>query len=190
MPDSAHQVTELLIRWSNGDHGALDQLTPLVYEELRDLARSYLRRESPGQSLQPTALVHEAYIRLVDQSLPDWKNRAHFFGVAARVMRQILVDQARNHHALKRDGGRQVEMDDAVALTDDRSAELLALDEALRTLESFDTRKAKIVELRFFAGLTVEETASALEISPATVHREVRLAETWLYRKLRPRSPV
>ena len=186
MPESAERVTRLLIDWSKGDKTALSELTPLVYAELRRLAATYLRQERPDHTLQPTALVHEAYIRLVSQSLPDWKNRSHFFGVAAQLMRQILVDYARQRGSAKRDGGLKIPLSPMLAATNDRGAGLIALDDALNDLERVDPRKARIVELRFFAGLTVDETANVIDVSVATVHREVKLAETWLYRRLNP----
>jgi RNA polymerase sigma factor (TIGR02999 family) len=180
------QVTQFLNDWTNGDLTALDKLTPLVYDELRRLAASYMNRERIGHTLQPTALVHEAYMRLVDQSSPDWRNRSHFFGVAAQLMRQILVDHVRRHRAVKRDGGERITLnDDVVAAADERrTVDLIALDDALSELARIDARKARIVELRFFAGLTVEETAKALDISLPTVHRDIRMAETWLFRRL------
>jgi RNA polymerase sigma-70 factor, ECF subfamily len=186
MAGATHNVTQLLDAWSNGDSTALDKLLPLVYSELRHLAQSYLRQERPGHTLQPSALVNEAYLRLVDQSVPDWRNRSHFFGVAAKLMRDILVDHARRHRATKRHGGRKVTLDEAMAKSEDRTADLIALDDALTELQSFDPRKAKMVELRFFVGLSVEETARALDVSVATVHRNIKVAETWLYRKLHP----
>jgi RNA polymerase sigma factor (TIGR02999 family) len=186
MSQATHDVTQLLTDWSNGDNKALDRLTPLVYAELRRLANHYLRREQVNHTLQPTALVHEAYLRLVDQSVPDWKNRSHFFGVAAKLMRQILVDHARGQRAAKRDGGHQVPLSDTIAIAKDRSADLVELDGALNELERIDARKTRIVELRFFAGLSVEETARVMDLSVATVYRETRMAETWLYRKLSP----
>jgi RNA polymerase sigma factor (TIGR02999 family) len=188
MSEPAHQVTQLLADWTNGDRAALDRLTPLVYAELRRLAAGYLRQERAGHTLQPTALVHEAYIRLIDQANPDWKNRSHFFAVAAQLMRQILVDHARLHRAVKRDGGRKVPLSDTMAVIKGRNTDLIELDDALRELEGIDPRKTRIVELRFFAGLTVEETAQAMEVSIATVHRELKVAETWLYRRLNPQT--
>jgi len=184
LTESSQQVTQLLMDWSNGDGEALNKLTPLVYRELHHLAKTYLRQERAEHTLQPTALVHEAYLRLVDQSLPDWKSRSHFFGVAAQLMRQILVDSARERRAAKRDGGRQVTLSDSMAVVENGNLDVIALDEALRELERIDPRKSKIVELRFFAGLTVEETARMIEVSVATVHREIKMAETWLYRRL------
>ncbi len=181
---ATHEVTQLLGEWASGDRQALDRLTPLVYEELRQLAAGCLRRERPEHSLQPTALVHEAYLRLVGQQNPRWQDRAHFFGVAARLMRQILVDHARRGRAAKR-AGRRVSLDDTVNFALERSADLLALDDALSALEKLDARKCKAVELRYFGGLSMEETARALEVSPVTVRRDLRMAETWLYHEMR-----
>lgn len=183
---ASNQVTRLLQDSTNGDKTALDQLIPLLYDELRRLADSYLRREAPGQTLQPTALVHETYIRLVSQHLPDWKNRAHFFGVAAQLMRQILVDRARSYQAAKRGGGvRRVALEDTVSFAPERGDDLLALDAALHSLAAVDPRKCQVIELRFFGGLDVDETARALNISVASVGRELRVAKTWLYREMR-----
>ena len=159
---------------------------PLLYDELRRLANSYLRRESSGHTLQPTALVHEAYLRLVSQHLPDWQSRAHFFGVAAQLMRQILVDRARAHRSAKRSGaGHDISFDDTVSFTRERGADLLALDEALNRLGAIDPRKCKVIELRFFGGLDVDETGRMLNISAATVGRELRVAKAWLYREMK-----
>lgn len=188
MSQPAQEVTQLLVDWKNGDSTALAKLTPLVYAELRRLADYYLRKEAAGHTLQPTALVHEAYLRLVDQSLPDWKNHSHFFGVAAQLMRQILVDHARRRGAIKRDGGRKVMLNENIAIGQGHSVDVIALDSALEELGRIDPRKTKIVELRFFAGLSVEETAQAIEASVATVHRELKMAETWLYRRLNPQT--
>jgi RNA polymerase sigma-70 factor (ECF subfamily) len=186
MSQPAQEVTQLLVDWKNGDSTALARLTPLVYAELRRLADYYLRKEAAGHTLQPTALVHEAYLRLVDQSLPDWKGHSHFFGVAAQLMRQILVDHARHRGAMKRDGGRKVMLTENMAIGHGHSVDIIALDNALDELGRIDPRKTNIVELRFFAGLTVEETAQALDVSVATVHRELKMAETWMYRRLNP----
>jgi RNA polymerase sigma factor (TIGR02999 family) len=183
--DEATGITELLVAWSEGRRDALDRLVPLLYEDLRRLAAGYMRHESPGHSLQPTALVHEAYVRLIDQRQVHWRNRAHFFGVAAGMMRRILVDHARSRRADKRGGAW-----DRVTLVEDQVAggaqeiDLLALHESLERLAAFDPRQARIVELRYFAGLTIEETAQALEISPATVKREWLSARAWLQREL------
>jgi RNA polymerase sigma factor (TIGR02999 family) len=181
---SSHEVTRLLHEWARGDETALEALTPLVYLELRRLAESYLRREGPGHTLQPTALVHEAYLRFVDQTPPSWENRSHFYGVAARLMRQILVDYARRRHAGKR-AGRKVSLEDVVSLHHERSADLLALDAALDALETVDPRKCRAVELRYFGGLSMEEIARVLEISQVTVRRDLRAAEAWLLREMR-----
>jgi RNA polymerase sigma factor (TIGR02999 family) len=179
-----HQVTLLLREWKAGDNSALDKLTPLIYNELHRLANSYLRRERPDHTLQPTALVNEAYLRLVDQRTPDWQNRAHFFGVAAQLMRQVLVDYARSHRSEKRGAGaRMLPLDEALTFTAEKADELLLLDEALGKLATVDPRKSRAVELRFFGGLTIEEIANVMEISVATVGRELRMAEAWLYRE-------
>lgn len=178
-------VTALLKDWSGGDRQALERLMPLVYDELRKLASSYLRVERPDHTLQPTALVHEAFLRLVDQRSVDWANRAHFFGIAAQMMRRILVDHARKRHAAKRDAS-QYRVDTLMAdePESDQGPELLALDRALGGLEQLDPRQARIVELRFFAGLSVEETAEVVAISTATVKREWRTARAWLKREI------
>jgi RNA polymerase sigma factor (TIGR02999 family) len=175
-----HEVTLLLAEWAKGNQRALDELTPLVYKELRKLAASYLRRERQGHTLQPTALVHEAYLRLVDQKNPNWQNRSHFYGVAARLMRQILVDHARRKQAGKR-AGLQVPLEQAVSFMEDRSQDLMALDSSLNALEKIDPRKCKAVELRYFGGLSMEEVAQALEVSAVTVRRDLRMAEAWLH---------
>jgi RNA polymerase sigma-70 factor, ECF subfamily len=180
-----NDVTQLLLDWSKGDKDALDQLTPLVYDELRRLAGSYLRRESAPDMLQPTALVHEAYLRLVNQNLPEWQSRSHFFGIAAHLMRQILVDHARAQRSQKRGGGAApVTLNEAISFAPERGADVIALDEALKALAEADARKAKIIELRHFGGFSVEETAQALGVSVATISRETRMAEAWLYREL------
>jgi RNA polymerase sigma factor (TIGR02999 family) len=171
--------------WKGGDGEALDRLTPIVYRELRALADRYLRNEHAADTLQPTALVHEAYIRLVAQKMPDWECRSHFFGVAAQLMRQILVDHARRHRSAKRgDGAPMITLDDGLAVPVAENRELIALDDALTALAQVDPRKAKVIELRYFGGLSIEETAEALEISVATVGREQRMAEAWLHREL------
>jgi len=185
IPDS-HEVTELLLAWSEGDQEALDRLMPLVYGELRRLAQSYMRRERAGHSLQTTALIHEAYIRLIDANSVQWQNRAHFFGVAARLMRQILVAMARERGYQKRGGGaKQVSLDEAMMIDEGLDEDLVALDEALGALAQFDARKAQVVEMRFFGGLVEEEIADALDVSPETVRRDWRLARSWLRRKLK-----
>ncbi len=178
-------VTQLLVDWSNGDQAALDKLLPLVNTELRQLARRYMRRENPGHTLQTSALVNEAYIRLIDQQHVHWQNRAHFFGIAAQLMRRILIDHARSHHYAKRGGGAlKVSLDEGAAVTQARAAELLAVDEALEKLTAMDARKGRIVELRFFGGLSLEETAEVMGISSPTVQREWRAAKAWLHRML------
>jgi RNA polymerase sigma factor (TIGR02999 family) len=179
------QVTQLLVDWGNGDRTALDRLIPLVYDELRRLARYYMRRERNGVTLQTTALVNEAYMRLVDQRDVRWQNRAHFFAIAAQLMRRILVDQARKRTNRKRGGDvRKVSLDEAAMVSQTRAADLIALDEALVALEAMDERKSKVVELRFFGGLNIEETAEVMAISPATVQREWSMAKAWLYREI------
>lgn len=180
---ATHNVTELLAQWANGDEQALNRLTPIVYKELRKLAAAYLRKEQQGHTLQPTALVHEAYMRLVDQENPDFKNRSHFFGVAARLMRQILVDHARRRHAAKR-ASISVPLDAVARFEKERSEDLLALDRGLSALEKFDPRKCKAVELRYFVGLSMQEIAQALELSEITVRRDLRMAEAWLQREI------
>jgi len=176
-------VTRLLVEWANGDEQALERLTPLVYDELRQLAAGYLRHERPDHTLQPTALVHEAYLRLVDQSNPSWQNRSHFFGVAARLMREILVDHARRRNAGKR-AGPKVSLEEAVSFPAERGADLVALDSALKGLEKIDRRKCRAIELRYFGGLSIDETARALEVSAVTVRRDLRMAEAWLHHEM------
>jgi RNA polymerase sigma factor (TIGR02999 family) len=180
----AHEVTRLLGEWAKGNQNALDDLMPLVYRELRQLAASYLRKERQGHTLQPTALVHEAYLRLVDQANPTWENRSHFYGVAARLMRQILVDHARRKQADKR-AGLKVPLEHAVTFKQERSQDLIALDAGLCALEKIDPRKCKAVELRYFGGLATEEIARSLAISAVTVRRDLRMAEAWLHREMR-----
>ena len=187
MPEpKPHEVSQLLLAWSEGDRAALDQLMPLVYAELRRLAKSYMRRERAGQTMQTTALIHEAYLRLIDADRVRLENRAHFFAAAARVMRQVLVDLARERGSRKRGGAaRRVSFDEAMAVGRQHNESLLALDEALGALAQIDSRKCQVVELRFFGGLSVEETAGALGVSVETVNRDWRLARSWLLRKLR-----
>ena len=178
-------ITRLLIELSNGDRAAVDLLLPVIYDELRKLAANYLRRERVDHTLQPTALVHEAYLRLIDQSRVNWQNRAHFFGVAAQIMRRLLVDHARKHNAEKRGQDFQkLSLDENIDRAVERSAELIALDDALKTLATFDAQKARMVELRYFGGLSIEETADILNISPRTVRREWQRARAWLYRMI------
>lgn len=179
--DPSKGVTELLHRWNQGDREAMDRLMPIVYDELRRLAAGYLKAERPGHTLQPTALVHEAYLRLVRQDRVEWQNRAHFFGIAARMMRRVLVDHARRRQAEKRDsGGFRLTIQIGEVLEVPRDPELLELDHALGRLERLDADQARVVELRFFGGLTVEETATVLGISTATVKREWRTAKAFL----------
>jgi len=184
-------VTGLLRAWANGEAAALDRLTPLVYEELRRMARRYMRNERAGNSLQATALVNEAYLRLVDVQNVAWKDRVHFYAVAAQMMRRILVDAARARASAKRGGNAKkvnhstsVNFDQIPDVSSNRGAELIAIDDALERLAEFDTRKAKVIELRFFGGLSVEETAEALQLSPQSVMRDWKLAKAWLRREL------
>lgn len=186
---SPHEVTRLLLDWSDGDQAALDRLLPLVDRELRRLAHHYLGRERTGQTLQTTDLVNEAYLRLIDQRRVRWQNRAHFYGIAAQLMRRILVDRARHRRRAKRGGGaHMLELDQAVVLSPPPEVDMLALDEALTRLAGVDRRKAQVVELRFFGGLSVEETAHILEVSPVTVMREWKMAKAWLHRALSDES--
>ena len=190
-PSAAQQeVTQLLADWSDGDEGALDKLIPLVQPELHRLAHHYMRRERTGHTLQTTALLNEAYLQLVDDSTRNWQNRTHFMAGAAQLMRRIMVDHARERCSLKRGGGAlRVTLDDAALVTEKRSEELLALDEALERLTAHDPRKSRIVELRYFGGLTEKETAAFLKLSDRTVRREWRMARTWLYRALSGKEP-
>jgi RNA polymerase sigma factor (TIGR02999 family) len=184
-PPTQHQVTQLLAAAGGGDAKASAELLPLVYDELRRLARAHMKRESPGQTLQPTALVHEAYMRLVGDADLKWDNRGHFFGAAARAMRHILVERARRRGRVKRGGGRgRVELDERALAVEPPSTDLLALDEALNALEAYDRRKCEVVMLRYFAGLTIEETAAAMALSIATVKNEWAFARAWLHREL------
>ena len=186
--DQASDVTGLLVAWSNGEEAAGGVLIDAVYGELRRLARAYLGRERQGHSLPPTALVHEAYLKLVDQRRVRWQNRAHFFAIAAQQMRRILVDHARAHGAAKRGAGVTVPLTGLELAIDPPSIDLMALDKALDKLARIDARHSRLVELRFFGGLTVEETAAILGIAPITVKRDWALARTWLYRELRGRA--
>ncbi|MFN0086356.1 MAG: sigma-70 family RNA polymerase sigma factor [Blastocatellia bacterium] len=180
-----NEVTQLLQDWSQGDQEALDKLMPMVYVELRRMARRYMAQQSPGHTLQTTALINEAYLRLVNHQEKQWQNRSHFFAVAARAMRHILVDYARTRRAARRGGGAQVfPLDEAFVATDERAAELVALDDALEELVVIDPRKSQIVELRYFGGLSVEETADVLKISATTVMRDWSMAKAWLRRAL------
>jgi len=183
------EITDLLLAWNEGEPSALQELAPLVDAELRRLARSYLRRERAGHTLQTTALINEAYVRLIDSRRVRWENRAHFYGLAARVMRQILVDFSRRRNYQKRGGGlHQITLADAMAVEPGNDPDLLALDEALRELAIVDQRKAQVVEMRFFGGLTEKEVALALNVSAETARRDWRLARTWLLRRLSQKS--
>ena len=182
---SLHEVTQLLQSWSEGNQEALDKLVPLVHAELHRLARHYMSNERPGHTLQTTELVNEAYVRLIDWKNVRWQNRAHFFGVAAQIMRRILVDFARSRASAKKGGGTQyVSLSEAMTISPERGEDLIALDDALESLSELDSRKSRIVELRFFGGLSVEETAEVLKISTRTVMRDWGLAQAWLYREL------
>ena len=180
-----NEITRQLIAWRNGDAEALEKLIPVVYQELRRIANQHLRRENSEHSLQPTALVHEAYLRLIDQTQVDWQNRAHFFGVAAQMMRRILIDHAKAKHRQKRGGSaHKVSLDEAASYTVERGAGLIALDDTLKLLAEIDERKSRVVELRYFGGLSVDETAQVLGVSDKTVMRDWNLAKAWLYQQL------
>jgi RNA polymerase sigma factor (TIGR02999 family) len=184
-------VTQLLVRWRDGDRDALEALMPLVYDELRRLAHHYLRQERSDHTLQSTALVHEAYLRLAGQNPPQWQNRAHFFGIAAHIMRQILVEYARGRSAAKRGGSAcRLTLDEAVALPQQMDVDVVQLDKALTGLAELDVQQSRIVELRFFAGLTIEDTSEVLGISPATVKRDWVTARAWLYRAMTGEAPA
>jgi RNA polymerase sigma factor (TIGR02999 family) len=191
VPSSCETITDLLIQWREGDRAALDRLVSLVYKELRRMAGYYMRRRRPGDTLQTSALINEAYLRLVDHKNMRWQNRAHFFAVAAQAMRRILVDHARARNAAKREGGGlKVSLDQAADLFQQRSEELIMLDDALKELALFDARKNRIVELRYFGGLSVEETAQVLGVSAVTVKREWRAARLWLLRAMSRESKI
>src|SRR5450759_677449 len=177
-------ISTLLRAWSGGDQGALERLTPIVYDELRRLARRYMKHERPGHSLQTAALVNEAYLRLVDYERMQWQNRAHFFAVSAQLMRRILVEHARRHNQKRGGDVRHVLLDEAAVMTGKRPADLVALDDAMNALERFDPRKVRVVEMRFFGGLSLEETAAVLQVSAVTVRRDLRTAKAWLHREL------
>ena len=182
---SPHQVTQLLLDWSNGSQAALDELMPLVDRELHRLAHHYMRQARPGHTLQTTALVNEVYLKLVDQKHVHWRNRAHFFALSAQLMRRILVDHARKRKYAKRGGGaHKMTFDDVMVVSEERGKDLIALDDALERLAAMDERKSKVVELRFFGGLSVEETAEVLDVSPLTVKRDWSMAKAWLYNSL------
>ena len=179
------QVTQLLHKWQEGNQEALEALMPLVYSELKRLAGSYLRRERPDHTLQSAALVNEAYLRLVDQTQTRWQNKAHFYGIAAQMMRRILADHARGHNAAKRGAGMpELELDEAMAKAQSRSVDVLDLEDALQKLEKLDPQQIRIVELRFYSGLSIEDTANVLGISPATVKRDWAAARAWLFREV------
>ena len=185
MTPSPDEVTQLLLDWSNGSEAALERLTPLVYEELHRLAHRHMRRERSGHTLQTSALVNEAYVRLIDQRSVHWQSRAQFFAIASRLMRRILVDHARGHNRAKRGGGAlQVSLDEAAVVSQERAAELIALDDALSGLAAIDQRKTQVVELRFFGGMSVEETAEVLKVSVVTVMRDWSTAKAWLKRAI------
>jgi RNA polymerase sigma factor (TIGR02999 family) len=187
---SQHEITQLLRAWSEGREGAPERLMPLVYDELHRLARQHMARERPGHTLQPTALIHEAYLRLIDASNVNWQDRAHFFAMCAQLMRRILVDWARAQGSLKRGGDlKAVQLEEALVVSPEAEVDLVGLDHALKTLETVDPRKSRVVELRFFGGLTVEETAAALDVSVETVMRDWRLAKSWLRRELSGEKP-
>jgi RNA polymerase sigma factor (TIGR02999 family) len=177
-------ITEILQEWERDPRAALEQLTPLVYRELRDLAAAYMRRERPDHTLQPTALIHEAWVRLTRQSVPRWNDRAHFFGVAAQIMRQILVDFARHHQAQKRGGGTQIQLDTQLPLAAAAADDFLALNEAIDKLKAWDARKAKVIELRYFGGMSRDEIAEMLSLTLPTVKRDLSVAEAFLRREL------
>ena len=182
---SSKEVTQLLLAWGQGDRSALEELIPLVYDELHKMARRYMNREQAAHTLQTTALVNEAYLRMVDLRKVQWQNRAHFFAVSAQLMRRILVDFARSRNYQKRGGGRRkVSLDEALEVSPEQDADLVLLDEALNALAVLDDRKRRVVELRFFGGLTIEETAHVLEVSPDTVMRDWKMAKVWLLREM------
>ncbi len=191
MAAASEGITQLLVNWRNGDKAALDQLMPIVYEELRRLARGFMGRERNNHTLQTSALINEAYLKLVDQDETNWQNRAHFFAVAAQIMRHILVDHARSYGYEKRGAGAQrVSLDDAKVFSEERAGELVALDEALTDLAAVDPRKSRLVELRFFGGLNIDETAEVMDLSPTTVQREWRAAKAWLQRFIKGETPA
>jgi RNA polymerase sigma-70 factor, ECF subfamily len=186
MSQEPREITQMLLELTDGNEEVVNQILPHIYDELRRLASSYLRRERSNHTLQPTALVHEAYMKLIDQSRVKWQNRAHFFGIAAQVMRRILMDHARKHTAEKRGGDAELLPieEEILIVSHDKSAELVALDDALNQLAEMDERKAKIVELRYFGGLSIEETAEVLGVSVPTINREWRMAKAWLYSEI------
>jgi RNA polymerase sigma-70 factor, ECF subfamily len=187
MSENRQEISFLLEEWSSGNQSALDQLMPIIYDELRRVAHAYMKRERAGHTLQTTALVNEAYLKLVNQERAQWHNRKHFFAVSAQLMRRILVDRARTKNYQKRGGGEQtVSLDKALTISaDNQAAEIIALDEALKELSAFDERKSQVVELRYFGGLSVEETADVLKIAPVTVRRDWTAAKAWLYSRIK-----
>ncbi|HUK92110.1 MAG TPA: sigma-70 family RNA polymerase sigma factor [Blastocatellia bacterium] len=190
MAASPKEVTKLLLDWNNGDQTAIDKLFPLVYQELRRLAAHYMQGEHPGHTLQSTALVNEAYIRLADYNRMRWQDRAHFFAVAAQVMRHILIDHARAHKYAKRGGGAvRISLEDAAILSAEHAPDLVALDDALKSLEAVDRRKCQIVEMRFFGGLSIDETAEVMKLSSMTIQREWRWAKAFLHKEISKRGP-
>ena len=191
MEAAPEEITQLLFNWRHGDKAALEQLTPLVYEELRRLARGFMGKERRDHTLQTSALINEAYLRLVDQDETNWQNRAHFFAVAAQIMRHILIDHARSYGYEKRGAGAQrIGLDEVMVFSEERAGELVALDEALTSLATVDPRKSRIIELRFFGGLNIDETAEVMELSPTTVQRESRAAKAWLWRFIKGENPA
>lgn len=191
MGETPEGITQLLIDWRNGDKVALDHLIPLVYDELRRMAKHYLAKQRRNHTLQTSALINEAYLRLVNQETINWQNRAHFFAVAAQIMRHILIDYARSYRCEKRGGGAyKLALEDALVFTEERAAELVALDDALKMLAALDLRANQIIEMRFFGGLSIEETAEVLNVSPTTVQREWRAAKAWLQRFISGNHPA
>jgi RNA polymerase sigma-70 factor, ECF subfamily len=188
-PELAMDITELLVQWSEGDRAALDRLAPIVYDELLRLARLRLSGERSDLTLQPTALVHEAYLKLMDQVRPPWKNRAHFFAIAATIMRRILIDDARRRKADKRGGGIHITLNEEIDVVDAKPPDVLALDLALQSLAQIDERKSRIIELKYFGGLTTEEISEVTGVSVTTVGRDLRLAHAWLHRQIGGGSP-
>lgn len=185
MASTEHNVTQLLHDWSNGEQQAFDELLPIIYNELHRLAHNYLNRERSDHTLQTTALVHEAYLKLIDQQSVDWQNRSHFFAIAAQAMRRILIDNARRHAASKRGNTpEKLSLDDVESISIGSNETLLALDDALKRLETIDSQQSRVIELRYFGGLTIEETAEVLNLSPATVKREWAMARAWLYKSI------
>jgi RNA polymerase sigma factor (TIGR02999 family) len=191
MTPSTQRVTQLLIEWGNGNHAALEELVPLVYAELHKMARRYMNQQNPQHTLQTTALIHEAYLRLAGDSAKQWQNRAHFFGVAAKAMRHVLVDHARTSNAVKRGGAvRALRLDEDIDTSGERMGQLIALDDALTDLAKLHPRQSEVIELRFFGGLSVEETSELLKVSPETVMRDWRIAKAWLHGELNRNNDI